>query len=134
MLRNAPYAAVALLTLFALMLKLLYAGGARRHPARPRRYAAHLVFGAHVHAFACLAAMGYALVDVSAIRAVIAIWMAAYGLIALKVVYGGGWPGVVLRAMVVGVVYLLFFSVAVAALVVAAVALRWMAPSAPIVE
>jgi hypothetical protein len=124
MLRNAPYAAVALLPLFALMLKLLYAGGARRHPARPRRYAAHLVFGAHVHAFAFLAAMGYALVDVSAIRAVIAIWMAAYGLIALKVVYGGRWLGVVLRAMVVGVVYLLFFSVAVAALVVAAVALR----------
>ena len=124
MLRNAPYAAIALLPLFALLLKLLYAGGARRHPARPRRYAAHLVFGAHVHAFAFLASMVYALLDVAALRAVIAIWMAAYGLIALKVVYGGSWLGVVLRALVIGVVYLLFFSVAVAALVVAAVALR----------
>ncbi len=124
MLRNAPYAAIALLPLFALLLKLLYAGGTRRHPERPRRYAAHLVFGAHVHAFAFLAAMLYALVDVTAIRAVIAIWMTAYGMIALKVVYGGSWLGVVLRALVIAVVYLLFFSVAVAALVVAAVALR----------
>jgi hypothetical protein len=124
MLRNAPYAAIALLPLFAVLLKLLYSGGARRHPARPRRYAAHLVFGAHVHAFAFLAAMLYVLVDLTAIRAVVAIWMAAYGLIALKAVYGGTWLGVVLRALVIAVVYLLFFSVAVAGLVIAAVALR----------
>ena len=124
MLRNAPYAAVALLPLFALLLKLLYAGSGRRHPARPQRYAAHLVFGAHLHAFAFLAAMLYALVHVSAIRAVIAVWMIAYALIAMKVVYGGRWPGVVLRALVIALAYLLFFSLAVAALVVAAVALR----------
>jgi uncharacterized protein DUF3667 len=124
MLRHAPYAAIALLPLFALMLKLLYAGSSRRHPARPHRYAAHLVFGAHLHAFAFLAAMLYALVHVSAIRAVIAIWMIAYGLIAMKVVYGGRWPGVALRALVIALAYLLFFGLAVAALVVAAVALR----------
>jgi hypothetical protein len=51
MLRYGPYAMVALLPAFALLMKLVYLGRARRYPARPRRYAAHLVFGAHNHAF-----------------------------------------------------------------------------------
>ena len=50
-LRYAPYAAIGLLPLFALLLEIVYIGGWRRHPLRPRRYAAHLVFGAHNHAF-----------------------------------------------------------------------------------
>ena len=44
--RYAPYAAIALLPLFALLLNIAFLGGKRRHPTRPRRYAAHLVFGA----------------------------------------------------------------------------------------
>jgi hypothetical protein len=124
MLRYAPYAAIGLLPVFALLLKLAYAGSGRRHPARPRRYAAHLVFGAHAHAFAFLAATLYTLVDVAVVRAALALWILVYGLRSMKLVYGGRWPGVVLRASAIAFVYLLFYSVAMAALVVAAVMLR----------
>ncbi len=67
-LRYAPYAAVGLLPLFALLLKIVYAGRGRRHPSRPRRYAAHLVFGAHIHAFLFLTILLSVLIDVRAVR------------------------------------------------------------------
>ena len=54
-LRYGPYAMFALLPLFALLLKIVYVGRACRYPLRPRRYAAHLVFGAYNHAFVFLA-------------------------------------------------------------------------------
>jgi len=46
-LRYGPYAMFVLLPAFALLLKLLYLGRRRRHPARPRLYGEHLVFAAH---------------------------------------------------------------------------------------
>ena len=124
MLRYAPYAAIGLLPLFALLLKLVYAASARRHSSRPQRYAAHLVFGAHTHAFAFLAATLYTVIGVGALRAGLVFWMIVYGLVSMKTVYGGGWLGVVPRAAAIAFVYLIFFSVAVAAVVVAAVLLR----------
>ena len=51
LLRYGPYAAFVLLPLFALLLKIVYVGRGRRYPSRPRRYVAHLIFGAHSHAF-----------------------------------------------------------------------------------
>ena len=53
-LRYGTYAMVALLPAFALLLKLAYFGRAKRYPGRPRRYAEHLVYSAHLHAFAAL--------------------------------------------------------------------------------
>ena len=124
MLRYAPYAAVGLLPLFALMLGVAYAGGARRHPSRPRRYAAHLVFGAHLHAFAFLVATLFVFVPLAPLRALLACWALLYAMLSLRAVYGGSWIGILLRATAIAIVYLALFALAVAALVVAAIALR----------
>ena len=123
-LRYAPYAAIGLLPLFALLLRILYAGGRQRHPARPRRYAAHLVFGAHNHAFLFLAATAMALLDFRPLRLALVLWMIVYAPASMKAVYGGSWIGVVLRALALALVYSMFFGVAVAALLLAAVMLR----------
>ncbi|HTS21820.1 MAG TPA: DUF3667 domain-containing protein [Casimicrobiaceae bacterium] len=123
MLRYGPYAAFVLLPLFALLLKLLYVGRARRYPLRPRRYAAHLVFGAHSHAFVFLASILLVVVPVRAVRVALVLWMCAYLLWSMKAVYGGRWSGVLARGFVVAVVYLVFFAFVVAGLVVAAVLL-----------
>jgi hypothetical protein len=123
-LRYAPYAAIGLLPVFALLLKIAYAGSRSRHPARPHAYAAHLVFGAHNHAFVFLATSAAALIDVPWLRGILVLWMIAYGLLSMKAVYGGRWSGIVLRAVFVAIFYVAFFGIAVAVLVVAAILLR----------
>lgn len=121
--RYGPYAAILLLPLFALLLKVVYAGRGARYPGRPRRYAAHLVFAAHYHAFLFLIGLVYAIAP-AFLRMLLAGWAAAYGLFALKAVYRGRWSGVILRGALVASVYLVLFAMALAAIVVAAVALR----------
>ena len=123
-LRYAPYAAIGLLPLFALLLRILYAGGRQRHPARPRSYAAHLVFGAHNHAFLFLAATAIRVIDFRPLRFALVLWMIVYALASMKAVYGGSWLGVALRAIALAIAYSMFFGVAVAALLLAAVMLR----------
>jgi len=122
-LRFAPYAAIGLLPAFALLLEIAYAGPARDWPSRPRRYAAHLVFGAHNHAFLFLAVSLMVLVPLGPVRAALALWVAAYALVSMKAVYGGVWLGIVLRAVFIFAVYFVFFGLAIAALLLAAVAL-----------
>lgn len=124
MFRYGPYAAIGLLPLFALLLQVVYAGRAKRHPARPRRYAAHLVFAAHNHAYAFLAGTLIVLVPFAPLRWLLFAWSPAYALLSLHAVYGGRWLGVAARAALVTLVYAVFFFVAIAALIVAAVALR----------
>lgn len=124
MLRYGPYALIALLPLFAGLLELAYLGRARRYPLRPRRYAAHLVFGAHVHAFAFLPVLAFQMVPIGPFRPAIVLWIAAYLLLSMKNVYGGRWSGVVVRALFIGLVYLFMFGIAMAALVVVAIALK----------
>lgn len=124
MIRYAPYAAIGLLPLFALMVGVVHAGDRRRHPARPRRYAAHLVFGAHMHAFAFLVATLFALAPFVPLRTLLVVGAIAYALLSLRAVYGGSWLAIALRALVVALVYLALFALAVAALVVAAILLR----------
>ena len=124
MIRYAPYAAIGLLPLFALMIGVVHAGNGRRHPTRPRRYAAHLVFGAHMHAFAFLVATLFALAPVTPLRTLLVVAAVAYALLSLRAVYGGSWLAIVLRAAIVAFVYLALFALAVAALVVAAVLMR----------
>jgi len=118
------HAAIGLLPLFALLLEIVYAGGRARHPSRPHRYAAHLVFGAHNHAFLFLAATVMAVVDYWPVRMTLGAWMVFYALASMRAVYGGSWPGIVLRAGVIAFVYSVFFVLAMAAVVVAAVTLR----------
>jgi hypothetical protein len=123
-LRYGPWAAIGLLPLFALLLRIVYAGRSASHPRRPRLYAAHLVFGAHNHAFLFLAVSLLVMIDSTPMRATLGLWMVIYALASMKTVYGGGWTGIVLRAMFVALAYSVFFAVALVALVVAAVALR----------
>jgi hypothetical protein len=124
MLRYGPYALVALLPLFAGLMQLVYAGRAGRYPGRPRRYAAHLVFSAHNHAFVCLALMVHELAHFATLEGIVSAWIGVYFIRSMKTVYGGRWSGVLLRALVVGGVYLVLFSVAIVALALAAIALR----------
>ena len=88
MLRHAPHAAIGLLPVFALLLAIAYAGSAGRHPLRPRRYAAHLVFGAHNHAFLFPAASLIVLIDFWPARMTLLMWMITYALASMKAVYG----------------------------------------------
>ncbi|HLX27498.1 MAG TPA: hypothetical protein VKV24_03290 [Casimicrobiaceae bacterium] len=114
----APYAAIGLPPLFALLLEVAYAGSGRRHPARPRLYAAHLLFGAHTHAFLFAVTTALALVHFGFLRAV------PLAVASLKAVYAGSWAGAVLRAGAIALCYSILFGVAVSALVVAAIPLR----------
>jgi hypothetical protein len=123
MLRYGPYAAFVLLPLFALLLKILYVGRAPRYPLRPRRYAAHLVFGAHSHSFVFLTGIPLLLLPSGVLRAALIVWVIVYLLWSMKVVYGGRWSGVFARAFLIFIVYSVFFGVVVAGLVVAAVLL-----------
>ena len=123
-LRYAPYAAVGLLPVFALLMKIAYAGRRRRHPERPHAYAAHLVFGAHNHAFVFLATSAAALLAVPWLRGILVLWMIAYAFLSMKAVYGGRWSGIVLRAAFVAVFYMTSFGIAIAGLVLAAIVLR----------
>jgi hypothetical protein len=124
MFRYAPYAAIALLPFFALLLALVHAGGRRRHPERPRRYAAHLVFGAHLHAFGFAIATLVVVTPWPALRMTLELGALVYALVALKTAYGGSWPGVTLRAALIAFFYLLLFAIASVVVIVAAVLLR----------
>ena len=123
-LRYAPYAAIGLLPVFALLMEIAYAGSRRRHPRRPHAYAAHLVFGAHNHAFVFLATSAAALAGVQWLRGMLVLWMIAYAFLSMKAVYGGRWSGIVLRAVFVAVGYVTFFGIAIAGLLLAAIVLR----------
>ena len=121
--RYGPYAMVALLPAYAVLLQLAYLGRARRYPGRPRRYAEHMVFGAHNHAFLFLALLLMA-IPLGPLRAVLAAWVVAYLLWSMKTVYGGRWSGLLLRALVIQAGYGVLFALALAGLFLAALLLK----------
>jgi hypothetical protein len=123
-LRYGPYARFVLLPAFALLLLLVYLGPRSRYPERPRRYAEHLVFAAHNHAFLALIIGASAIVAHGAVRALAAAWALAYFLRSMKTVYGGRWSGVLARAWLVAVAYVVLFAFATVGLVLAAVMIR----------
>ena len=123
-LRYGPYAIVALLPAFALLLKLVYLGRARRYPLRPRRYVAHLVFAAHNHAFLLLVGVLAMALPVPVLRSALGVWVIVYLLWSMKAVYGGRWSGVLARASVLLIAYAICFGLAVAGLLIAAILLR----------
>jgi len=137
MLRYGPYALVGLLPAFALLLQVLYvwprpgpggpSGTAAAHgrdAGRPRRYSEHLVFAAHNHAFLALAGTLAALLPWTAAIAALVAWVVAYLPLSIRRAYGGGWPGILARSLVITVVYSLLFALELVALVVAAIVLR----------
>jgi hypothetical protein len=123
-LRYGPYAMFVLLPAFALLLLVVYLGPRSRYPERPRRYAEHLVFAAHNHAFLALIIGASAIVAQGAVSALAAAWGLAYFLRSMKAVYGGRWSGVLARAWVVAVAYVVLFAFATVGLVLAAVMIR----------
>ncbi len=124
MVRYGPYAMVALLPAFALLLWLAYLGRAGRYPGRPRRYAEHLVFAAHVEAFVALMLIAQLLVPPGLLASALTLWTIFYLLRAQQVVYRGRWWGGLLRAIFIGIVYVFLLSLAIFGLLAAAVILR----------
>ena len=123
-LRFGPYAMVVLLPAFALLLKVAYIGRGRRYPGRPSRYAEHLVYSAHLHAFAALAILVIILLPSGPVQYPILAWIVFYAMRARQVVYRGRWWGGVLRAFAIATVYVVLMALAIAGLLAMAVMLR----------
>ncbi len=122
-LRYGPYALIALLPWFALLLQVVYAGRSRRYPQRPRRYAEHLVFGAHNHALACLMLIVTVVSPWEPVSALATLWTFFYLFSSLKNVYGGRWSGALARGAIVAVAYLTMFALVTVLLLVSAILL-----------
>jgi Protein of unknown function (DUF3667) len=123
-LRYAPYAMVALLPIFALLQKLSYLAGRRHNPQRPNRYVEHLVYGAHLHAFAFLMIILLVSVPSNLLRAALALWIVIYVSRARRTVYGGTWLAGLLRMFGVAIFYVPLLGLSMAMLVMVAIALR----------
>lgn len=126
-----PGALFLLVPVFALLLKLAYLGSGRG-------YLEHLTVALYSHAFLCLALLGLfalgALGDAfgasgvrwitGALRFLLWLWLPIYLLLMQKRVYGDDWPLTLLRYLVVGTLYFVLLSLAIAA--VALTSLVWM--------
>ncbi len=124
-LRYGPYAAFALLPAFALLLAFAYPFSSRRYPQRPRRFAGHLVFAAHSHAFLFAFTTLMVLLPMPGwLTALLIAAACTYLLMALRAVYGGGWILTVLRAFALLIAYLVMFALATLALLLAALLVR----------
>lgn len=124
MLRYGPYAMIVLLPAFAFVLMVVYAGRHARYPKRPRRYAEHLVYAAHNHAFFFLAVVLAVVVSWPALTGILWLWAFVYLLWSMKAVYGGPWLGVLGRAWLLAVAYFVLFLVVTIGLVLAAIVIR----------
>ncbi|MEP7329187.1 MAG: DUF3667 domain-containing protein [Betaproteobacteria bacterium] len=123
-LRYGTYAMIMLLPVFALLMMLAYMGGSRKYPRRPRRYAEHLVYSAHVHAFAALIIMLIIAVPWPPMRAALALWVAIYLFRARTRVYGGSWWAGIVRAAVIAAIYFVLVSLAMVALIAVSALMR----------
>ena len=97
-----PKALFALLPVFALILALFYRG---------RRFADHLYFAIHVHAFVFIALILNELTKFTHAGAlgrrvdVVLLWLPLYGHLALRRVYGGSQMATLLKETGIGVLY-----------------------------
>jgi hypothetical protein len=123
-LRYGSYAMFLLLPAFAWLQQVSYVGRGRRYPGRPRLYAEHLVYAAHLHTFWFLVTAIALAVPIPAVRWVLALWAIYYFARAKRVVYGGRWYGRLVRSFFVFVAYSIVIVVAIVGLVFASVLLR----------
>jgi len=121
MLRYGPYAMAAMLPAFALLLKLAYLGRAGRYPGRPQRYAEHLVYSAHLHAFAAIMIIAVLLMPLGIAKLAIALWIVFYAMRARQLVYRGRWWGGLARAILIATVYSVILAFAIMGLLVLAI-------------
>ncbi len=122
--RYAPYGMVALLPAFAFLQYLSYLPGRRRHPQRPQRYAEHLVYGAHLHAFVFLMIVAILVMPLKMLQVMLAVWVVVYVVRARQKVYGGSWLVGLLRTALVAWVYIVLLAFVMVALVALSVATR----------
>jgi len=122
-LRFGPYAMVALLPVFAFLQWLAYLPNRRAVAAQPRRYVEHLVYGAHLHAFAFLMIIAFMLAPRGLLRYALAAWIVVYVWRARRKVYGGSRLGSLARAVFVAAVYVVLLGTTMMALVALAIAL-----------
>ncbi|MEP6678602.1 MAG: DUF3667 domain-containing protein [Betaproteobacteria bacterium] len=123
-LRYGSYLLFLLLPVFAALQYVAYAGRGGRYPGRPRLYAEHLVYGAHLHTFAFLALIVAIVVPVPAVRWVLFACVIVYVARARRNVYGGSALGGAGRAALVGAVYLVALLAGVVGLMMASIVLR----------
>lgn len=100
-----PRVFFAMLPVFAVIVGLFY---------RHRRFPMHLVFAVHIHAFAFMALtlseaakFSRSPTATAVIAGVVSIALGAYGLLALRAVYGSGWMRTIAQAIGIGVIYLI---------------------------
>ena len=94
----APTMMFALMPVFALVLKLLYA-------RRKRFYVEHFVFALHVHAFVFLLATVLVVIGNDALGSVVGMAIFPYIYLAMKRVYGQGWVKTGVKFVVLGIAY-----------------------------
>jgi hypothetical protein len=107
-----PYALFLLVPLFAALMQLVYLG-------RRLHYAEHLVFALHLHSF-WFAGIWIAAAAPQPVKGFAALFFLAYGLLAMRAVYGGRWRATLLRAAIVSPIYLAAMIAMALAVVVAA--------------
>lgn len=123
-LRYGSYVLFALLPVFAVLQFVVHAVGNRRPSGRPRVYAEHLVYAAHLHTFLFLIAIVALVVPWAWAHWALLAWTIYYLMRAKREVYGGSWLGQLARTTVVGALYLVAIGVAVLALLSLAVLVR----------
>jgi hypothetical protein len=123
--RYGPYATLLLLPAFAFLLTWMYIFPSRRFPHRPRRFAAHLVYGAHNHAFLFVVVALLAVLPLpSWLTGSVVLYTLGYLLLSMRRVYGGSWVGIAVRALFLATAYAVLFALVVVGLLVAAVLLH----------
>jgi hypothetical protein len=108
-----PYAMFLLVPLFATLIQLAYW-------RRRMHYAEHLVFALHLHAF-WFTGIGINTVVPDAVAGVLSAFFLAYGVLAMRRVYGGRWRFTLLRAAAVTPAYLIAILTATVAVAMVAV-------------
>jgi len=82
------------------------------------------VFAAHNHAFLFVLGSLLAVLPKSFFSDALYLWVIVYLMGSTRAVYGGRWLGIVCRAIVLGLAYLILFGIVTVALIAAAVVLR----------
>jgi Protein of unknown function (DUF3667) len=123
-LRYGSYVAFLLLPLFAALQLASYLGAGRGPRERPRLYAEHLVYAAHLHAFGFMMVTLVLVAPYGWLRWLLLAWSIYYVVQAKRVVYGGPTAGRLLRTLAVFFVYALALGAATIGLVLVAVLWR----------
>lgn len=111
LLHRLPYAVFVLMPVFAALCALVYRG-------RHQTYGMHLLFTVHLHAFIFAVFLLCLLPGARPFLACAALVILGYLIVALKRVYGGRWWPQIARGVVLGGVYAVIGSLALAAVTI----------------